>query len=114
MSNKQKEFEIGAIDLVVVNLYQFEKMALKEELTLAKAIEFIDIGGPTMLRAAAKNYRFSAPVIDPSDYSLILSELKEGGKLSDKTRVMLAQKTFRTISSYDSMIASYFEKNLET
>ena len=83
-------------------------MALKEELTLAKAIEFIDIGGPTMLRAAAKNYRFA--VIDPIDYSLILSELKEGGKLSDKTRVMLAQKTFRTISSYDSMIASYFEK----
>ena len=108
-----EEFEIGAIDLVVVNLYQFEKMALKEELTLAKAIEFIDIGGPTILRAAAKNYRFSAPVIDPTDYDLILSELKEAGKLSEKTRVMLAQKTFRTISSYDSMIASYFEKNLE-
>ena len=108
-----QEFEIGAIDLVVVNLYQFEKNALKEELTLAKAIEFIDIGGPTMLRAAAKNYRFSAPVIDPKDYPQILTELKESGSLSDKTRVMLAQKTFRTISSYDSMIASYFEKNLE-
>ena len=52
-------------------------MALKEELTLEKAIEFIDIGGPTMLRAAVKNYRFSAPVIDPADYGVILTELKE-------------------------------------
>ena len=103
---------IKPIDLIVVNLYQFEKNALKEKLTLSKAIEFIDIGGPTMLRAAAKNYTSCAPVIDPDDYELVLNELHQG-KLAERTRIYLAQKSFRMISSYDVMIADYFQESLD-
>ncbi len=106
------EHSIQSIDLVVVNLYQFAAKAVEQQLDLPKAIEYIDIGGPTMLRAAAKNYRFVAPLLDPADYSRCLDELKAGG-LSDGFRRYLAAKTFRAISQYDSMIASYYEKSLE-
>ena len=102
---------IRAIDLVVVNLYPFAAEALAQNLELAKAIEYIDIGGPTMLRAAAKNYLYVAPIIDPADYSRCLLELAQGG-LSDDFRRFLAAKTFRTIAQYDSMIASYFDRSL--
>lgn len=105
------EHHIEAIDLVVVNLYQFESEALSKALELPQAIEYIDIGGPTMLRAAAKNYQHVAPLIDPRDYSRCLKELVQGG-LSDEFRRYLAAKTFRSISNYDSMIASYYEKSL--
>ena len=106
------DFDILPIDLVVVNLYQFEKKAVEQKLTLEDAINFIDIGGPTMLRAAAKNYKHVAPVIDPTDYKTVVAELKDGG-LKGKTRVRLAYKVFSHISSYDRMIASYFEKDLD-
>ncbi len=99
---------IRPIDLIVVNLYDFEKNAKGQNLDLPKAIEFIDIGGPTMLRAAAKNYLSTAPIIDPKDYETVISQLKEGG-LKPEFRRQLAAKTFRTISNYDSMIACYFE-----
>ncbi len=106
------EHSIQAIDLVVVNLYQFAAKAVGQQLDLPQAIEYIDIGGPTMLRAAAKNYRFVAPLLDPNDYSRCLDELRAGG-LTDDFRRYLAAKTFRSISQYDSMIASYYEKSLE-
>ena len=106
------EHSIQAIDLVVVNLYQFAAKAVGQQLDLPQAIEYIDIGGPTMLRAAAKNYRFVAPLLDPNDYSRCLDELKAGG-LTDDFRRYLAAKTFRAISQYDSMIANYYEKSLE-
>jgi phosphoribosylaminoimidazolecarboxamide formyltransferase/IMP cyclohydrolase len=106
------EHSIQAIDLVVVNLYQFAAKAVSQKLELPEAIEYIDIGGPTMLRAAAKNYRFVAPLLDPNDYERCLTELKTGG-LTDEFRRYLAAKTFRAISQYDSMIASSYEKSLE-
>jgi phosphoribosylaminoimidazolecarboxamide formyltransferase/IMP cyclohydrolase len=101
-----RSHSIRPIDLVVVNLYDFK--AKGKGLDLPEAIEFIDIGGPTMLRAAAKNYLSSAPIIDPADYSKVLSQLKEGG-LTLEFRRQLAAKTFRSIANYDSMIASSFE-----
>jgi phosphoribosylaminoimidazolecarboxamide formyltransferase/IMP cyclohydrolase len=107
-----QEFGIRPIDLVVVNLYQFESKALKEQLGLESAIEHIDIGGPCMLRAAAKNFAHCAPVIDPRDYERVLVEWKAGG-LSAAFRRELAAKTFRAISRYDAMIAAYFERASE-
>jgi len=103
--------DILPIDLVIVNLYRFESEAVAKGLELDQAIEHIDIGGPTMLRAAAKNHRHSLPVIDPSDYELVLSELKAGG-LSLATRRSLAAKTFQKISEYDAAVASYMAHKL--
>lgn len=99
---------IRPIDLVVVNLYDFKKQALDRSLELSKAIEYIDIGGPCMLRAAAKNYRFAAPVIDPADYGRVIGELRAGA-LSLELRTSLAAKVFKAISRYDAMIAASFE-----
>lgn len=104
---------IEAIDLVVVNLYDFKK-ASEDKLSLEKAIESIDIGGPTMLRAAAKNYQHTSPIIDPEDYPTIIEELKKSGSLSSQTRIKLAYKTFSCISNYDQMISQYFSKELES
>lgn len=106
-----REFGLRPIDLVVVNLYAFEAEAQSKGLSPEKAIEYIDIGGPCMLRAAAKNYAHCAAVIDPADYERCLSELKEG--LSQHFRLHLAAKTFLAISQYDSMIARYLAKGLE-
>ncbi len=102
-----KSHNIMPIDLVVVNLYQFKTQAVEQKLTLKDAIKFIDIGGPTMLRAAAKNYLHVAPVIDPKDYDKIIQELTKG-ELSLKTRQYLAGKAFSQISDYDRMIANYY------
>ncbi len=105
------EDAIRPINLVVVNLYDFEKKALAEDLELAKAIEFIDIGGPCMLRAAAKNYLSCSPVIDPDDYGAVVEQLQSGA-VSIPFRTQLAAKVFRHISRYDGLIASYFESNI--
>ncbi len=107
---------IRPIDLVVVNLYAFEKEALEKKLSLEQAIEFIDIGGPCMLRAAAKNFQHCAPIIDPEDYEACLRELTAAGSLSPPFRRRLAGKTFQLISRYDQMIANAFtvdEENTE-
>jgi phosphoribosylaminoimidazolecarboxamide formyltransferase/IMP cyclohydrolase len=102
---------IGLIDMVVVNLYQFEKTVEKEGCTLETAIENIDIGGPTMLRAAAKNYPFVSVVTDPADYDAILKEMKEtGGKISEETNFRLAVKTFQLTARYDGAISNYLGK----
>jgi len=102
---------IKPIDLVVVNLYPFEKTVARTNCTLEEAIENIDIGGPTMLRAAAKNYLDVAVVTDPQDYSQLIGEMqKSGGKLSLETRFQLARKVFKLTARYDQAISEYLEK----
>src|SRR5271154_4942527 len=91
---------IPKFDLVCVNLYEFEKIAAKKDAPLAELIENIDIGGPTMIRAAAKNYQDVAGVPSPSDYSAIIDELRSGG-LSPETHWRLAKKAFATTAAYD-------------
>ena len=85
--NMMKEYGIKNIDLIVVNLYQFEKTVEKQNVTLDEAIENIDIGGPAMLRSSAKNFKDVTVIIDPADYAPVLLEMKElGGETSPKTR----------------------------
>jgi phosphoribosylaminoimidazolecarboxamide formyltransferase/IMP cyclohydrolase len=102
---------ITPIDMVVVNLYRFEEAAAKAGAPLAELIENIDIGGPTMLRAAAKNYQDVAVVTAPEDYPAILEELRaSGGELSLDTRWRLARQVFRTTADYDSAISARLEQ----
>ncbi len=102
---------IAPIDMVVVNLYRFEEVAAKAGAPLAELIENIDIGGPTMLRAAAKNYQDVAVVTAPEDYPTILQELRaSGGELSLDTRWRLAKRVFRTTADYDSAISARLEQ----
>ncbi|HEV8583943.1 MAG TPA: bifunctional phosphoribosylaminoimidazolecarboxamide formyltransferase/IMP cyclohydrolase [Methylomirabilota bacterium] len=99
---------IPPIDLVVVALYPFEQTVAKPGVTLPEAIEQIDVGGPTMIRAAAKNHAAVAVVTDPSQYAGVLDELKRaGGALSDATRFRLAQEAFRRMAQYDAAIATW-------
>ena len=105
-----KDLNIETIDMVVVNLYPFKATILKDGVTRAEAVENIDIGGPTMLRSAAKNYQDVAVVVDPADYSLVLKELKEEKTVSLDTKFYLMQKVFMHTSSYDTMIADYLRK----
>lgn len=102
-----EELNVELIDMVVVNLYPFKQTIMKPDVTLADAIENIDIGGPTMLRAAAKNYQDVSVVIDPTDYEQVLSEIKETGAVSVKTNFYLAAKVFNHTAYYDTMIANY-------
>jgi phosphoribosylaminoimidazolecarboxamide formyltransferase/IMP cyclohydrolase len=106
-----KKYGIDTIDMVVVNLYPFEETVSKLGVTLAEAIENIDIGGPTMLRSASKNFRDVAVIVDPSDYKKIIREMRKlKGDISYKTRLGLAKKVFRRTSQYDKAIASYLTK----
>ncbi|MBU0727500.1 bifunctional phosphoribosylaminoimidazolecarboxamide formyltransferase/IMP cyclohydrolase [bacterium] len=102
-----EEHDIGLIDLAVVNLYPFEETIKKEGVKLEDAIENIDIGGPSMLRSAAKNFRYVTVVTDPSDYEKVISEIEANGDTSEETRRYLAEKVFQKTAHYDSMIASY-------
>ncbi len=109
--NQMKQHGIEPIDLVVVNLYPFEKTVAKQDCSLEEAIENIDIGGPTMLRSAAKNYKYVAVVIDPKDYQELIKEMKESeGSISLETRFRLAKKVFYLTSRYDKAIAEYLER----
>ena len=102
---------IAPIDMVVVNLYRFEEVAAKPGARLEELIENIDIGGPTMIRAAAKNYQDVAVVVSPEDYRPILEELQAGrGALSRETQWRLARKAFRTTADYDAAIAARLEQ----
>ncbi|AIF65727.1 phosphoribosylaminoimidazolecarboxamide formyltransferase [Terribacillus saccharophilus] len=102
-----KERDITPIDLVVVNLYPFKNTIEKQGVTEADAIENIDIGGPTMLRSAAKNFAGVTVLVDPEDYDATLSALQQG-ELSYEAKRRLAGKVFRHTANYDAMIASYF------
>lgn len=105
-----EELNIETIDMVIVNLYPFKATILKDGVTRAEAVENIDIGGPTMLRSAAKNYQDVAVVVDPRDYEKVLSELKEKKEVSLDTKFYLMQKVFMHTSNYDTMIADYLKK----
>jgi phosphoribosylaminoimidazolecarboxamide formyltransferase/IMP cyclohydrolase len=103
-----KAHGIKNIDLVVVNLYQFEKTVAREGVTLEEAIENIDIGGPTMLRSSAKNYKDVTVIVDPADYAVVLKEMQElDGATSLKTRFRLAKKVFELTHKYDGAITQY-------
>ncbi len=103
-----KDNDIAPIDLVVVNLYPFEATVAKEDCSFAEAIENIDIGGPAMVRATAKNHAFVGIVIDPDDYTRVLEDMaNNNGCLTDNTRFTLAVKAFEHTAAYDGMIANY-------
>ncbi len=105
-----KAHGIKTIDMVVVNLYQFEKTVAKEGVTLEEAIENIDIGGPSMLRSSAKNFRYVTVIVDPVDYEVVLREMKTtGGETTLKTRFRLARKVFQLTHQYDGAISGYLE-----
>ncbi|WP_404447466.1 bifunctional phosphoribosylaminoimidazolecarboxamide formyltransferase/IMP cyclohydrolase [Sutcliffiella horikoshii] len=108
-----EEHGITPIDLVVVNLYPFKETISKADSTFEDAIENIDIGGPTMLRAAAKNHKDVAVLVDPVDYEGVISELKESGKVEVATRRRLAAKVFRHTAAYDAMISNYLTEAVE-
>ncbi|MEG2882200.1 MAG: bifunctional phosphoribosylaminoimidazolecarboxamide formyltransferase/IMP cyclohydrolase [Christensenella sp.] len=105
-----KELGVETIDVVAVNLYPFKQTIAKDGVTLADAIENIDIGGPTMLRAAAKNWQDVASIVDSSDYETVLSELKENGEVSRDTKFMLCAKVFENTAAYDALIAAYLRQ----
>jgi phosphoribosylaminoimidazolecarboxamide formyltransferase/IMP cyclohydrolase len=104
---------INPIDLVVVNLYPFEATVAKPDCDLETAIENIDIGGPALIRAAAKNHASVGVIVDAADYTLVLDELKANGSLSHATRFKLAAKSFAHTSKYDAAVAEYLGKRVE-
>lgn len=101
---------IETIEMVCVNLYPFEATIAKEDVTMEDAVENIDIGGPSMLRSAAKNFRDVTVVCDPSDYDKILSEIREGGNTTLDTRLKLSAKAYTHTALYDSHIATYMRR----
>ena len=101
-----KEKNIETIDMVIVNLYPFFKK-VREDLNFEEKVEFIDIGGPTMLRAAAKNFQDVVVVSDVSDYEVVMNEIKETGEVSYKLRKKLAGKVFNLMSAYDAAISNF-------
>lgn len=105
-----QEHDISAIGLVIVNLYPFSRTVSKPDVTLEEAIENIDIGGPTLVRAAAKNHATVTVVVDPTDYSRVVAEMKAGGsETSESLRFELARKAFQHTAAYDLAISAYLE-----
>jgi phosphoribosylaminoimidazolecarboxamide formyltransferase/IMP cyclohydrolase len=110
-----REHGIKDIDIVAVNLYAFEKTVADPNCSLADAIENIDIGGPTLLRASAKNFRDVTVIVDPADYAQVLAEIRESGNTTLTTRFRLAVKVFELTSSYDTAIADWLTRvNVDT
>jgi phosphoribosylaminoimidazolecarboxamide formyltransferase/IMP cyclohydrolase len=102
--------DIPPIDLVIVNLYPFEEVTADETCSLENAIENIDIGGPAMVRAAAKNHARVAVVVDPDDYAAVANELTSEGSVSESTRFMLATKAFAHTARYDGLVSTYLSR----
>ncbi|MDX1513880.1 MAG: bifunctional phosphoribosylaminoimidazolecarboxamide formyltransferase/IMP cyclohydrolase [Gammaproteobacteria bacterium] len=107
-ADAMREQEIEPIDLLAVNLYPFERTVADPDCDLATAIENIDIGGPAMLRAAAKNHAFVTVVVDAGDYPRVIEQLEAGGEVSAETRFDLAVKVYEHTARYDGAIANYF------
>ncbi len=105
--------QITPIDFVCVNLYPFKETIMKPAVTEEEAIENIDIGGPSMLRSAAKNHSFVTAIVDPMDYPIVLSELREQGETTGATRKKLAAKVFRHTAAYDALIAQYLTDRVD-
>ena len=101
---------IEFIDMVCVNLYPFRRTIAKEGVTMDEAIENIDIGGPSMLRSAAKNWKDVTVVCDPADYDAVLAEIRAGGNTTRETRLRLSAKAYTNTAEYDSCIATYMRK----
>jgi phosphoribosylaminoimidazolecarboxamide formyltransferase/IMP cyclohydrolase len=109
-----QEHEVEYVDLVCVNLYPFERTAARRGVSDGEVIENIDIGGPTMIRAAAKNHAFAAPVVSPESYDAVLAELRESERrLSPSTRESLAAEAFAYTARYDTAIARWFQEKRE-
>ena len=108
-----EDLKIETIDIVAINLYPFKETILKPSVTLEEAIENIDIGGPTMLRSAAKNHRDVVVICDPSDYGPVIDELKDSGAVSYATKYRLALKVFQHTAAYDAMISDYLRKEIK-
>lgn len=106
-----KDLDVETIDLVAVNLYPFKQTVSKPDVTREEAIENIDIGGPTMLRSAAKNYRDVIVVCEPSDYADVISTIESGGA-DEEYKLRLAYKVFRHTAAYDSLISQYMQNQL--
>jgi len=106
------DLNIETIDIVAINLYPFKETILKDGVTLEEAIENIDIGGPTMLRSAAKNHKDVVVICDPADYSAVIEELKKSGNVSYETKYKLALKVFQHTAAYDAMISDYLRKEI--
>ncbi|MDO5555085.1 MAG: bifunctional phosphoribosylaminoimidazolecarboxamide formyltransferase/IMP cyclohydrolase [Clostridia bacterium] len=104
-----KDLNVDTIDFVIVNLYPFKQTILKENVKREEAVENIDIGGPTMLRSAAKNYQDVTVITDPTDYERVLKELKNNGQVSIDTKFYLMNKVFEHTASYDAMICKYLK-----
>lgn len=107
-----EELGVDTIDVVAINLYPFKQTIMKEGVELEEAIENIDIGGPTMIRAAAKNYQDVAVVVDPADYETVLAEYKANGEVSKETKFGLAYKVFEHTASYDTLISTYLRQQI--
>ena len=105
-----QDLGIDTIDFVVVNLYPFKATILKDNVTREECVENIDIGGPTMLRSAAKNYQDVSVITDPADYEKVLNELKSNGQVSLDTKFYLMNKVFEHTANYDAMICNYLKK----
>ncbi|MBI4395717.1 MAG: bifunctional phosphoribosylaminoimidazolecarboxamide formyltransferase/IMP cyclohydrolase [Elusimicrobia bacterium] len=112
-AREMEKHGIPPIDLVVVNLYPFETVSADANLPEEEMLEYIDIGGSALLRAAAKNFSDVAPVCDPEDYALVLEELNTRGGLSHETRMRLAAKSFNHTAHYDAVIGGYFRQKLQ-
>ncbi|WP_075979865.1 bifunctional phosphoribosylaminoimidazolecarboxamide formyltransferase/IMP cyclohydrolase [Bacillus massilinigeriensis] len=104
------DHNIEPIQIVCVNLYPFQQTIAKPDVSVEDAIENIDIGGPTMLRSAAKNHEYVAVVVDPADYNTVLEELNNEGNVTKETKRKLAAKVFRHTAAYDAIIADYMTK----
>lgn len=107
---QMKKMQIEYLDLIIVNLYPFKEVITKNDVDFENAVENIDIGGPTMLRAGAKNFQDVIVLTDPNDYKLVIEELKETKKVSYATRLYLMQKVFEHTAAYDALIFSYLKK----
>src|SRR5258705_8859554 len=109
-----REHGIQAIDLVVVNLYPFEETVAKPDVSLDEAIENIDIGGPSMLRSAAKNHQSVTVVVDPADYDVVAEQIKQSGNTTLELRRRLAAKEFARTAGYTTALSSPLNKRIST
>ncbi|MDR0304897.1 MAG: hypothetical protein LBH98_09080 [Chitinispirillales bacterium] len=102
--------DIVPIDLVAVNLYPFKQTISKPDCSIEEAVENIDIGGPAMVRSAAKNHKFVTVIVNPDDYKIVMDEIERTGEVSQKTRNSLALKAFTHTAQYDTEISNYLAK----
>lgn len=109
-SEQMRQNGIKHIDLVVVNLYPFVETVSKPGVTIEEAVENIDIGGPAMVRSAAKNHAWVTVIVDPADYTKVLSEMEKDNTVTLETRKKLAVKAFRHTAAYDTAISSYLSQ----